>query len=113
MSSPRLSNRSRKYNDQLWSTYITGSCSINNGTLYCADKNIPYATYKEVEQLTEQYIYKQKACNNSDLGNCLLQIHNNKNDVEKRLQVSDSTIASIKQHQYTLYIKQVNQQLLP
>ena len=45
-----------------------------------------------VEQLTEQYINQQKACNNSD---------NNKNDVKKCLQESDSTIARIKQ-QYKL-----------
>ena len=54
-----------------------------------------------VEQLTEQYINQQKACNNSDLPDCLLSIHNNKNDVKKCLQVSDSTIACIKQ-QYKL-----------
>ena len=30
-----------------------------------------------VKQLTEQYISKQKACNNSDLSDCLLSIHNN------------------------------------
>ena len=30
-----------------------------------------------VKQLTEQYISKQKACNNSDLSDCLLSIYNN------------------------------------
>ena len=54
-----------------------------------------------VKQLTEQYISKQKACNNSDLSDCLLSIHNNKNNVKKCLQVADSTIARIKQ-QYKL-----------
>ena len=123
MSSPRLSNRQHKYNDQLWSTYITEAIQSGNAKVYCANKNIPYATYKlklaeysksedkenwstsskrrynhrvftdstekaAVEQLTEQYISKQKACNNSDLAGCLLSIHNNKNDVKKCLQVA-------------------------
>ena len=46
-----------------------------------------------VEQLIEQYINKQKACNNSDLSDCLLKIHNNKNRYNKVC------------HQYTQYIK--------
>ena len=46
MSSPRLSNRQHKYNDQLWSTYITEAIQSGNAKLYCANKNIPYATYK-------------------------------------------------------------------
>ena len=54
-----------------------------------------------VEQLIEPYINQQKACNNNDLSDRLLCIHNNKNDVKKFLQVSDSTIARIKQ-QYKL-----------
>ena len=136
MSSPRLSNRRRKYDNRMWSTYITEAVQSGNAKQYCANKNIPYATYKEklteynksgdkenwspnskrryshrvftdstekaaVKQLTEQYISKQKACNNSDLSDCLLSIHNNKNNVKKCLQVADSTIARIKQ-QYKL-----------
>ena len=132
MSSPRLSYRKRRYDDKLWSTYITEAMQSGNATQYCTDKNIPYRTYQQklaeynksedkenwspsskrryrhrvftdstekaaVEQLTEQYINQQKACNNSDLADCLLSIHNNKNDVKKCLQVSDSTIARIKQ----------------
>ena len=50
-----------------------------------------------VEQLTEQYINQQKACNNSDLADCLLSIHNNKNTVKRCLFVSNSTITRIKQ----------------
>ena len=38
-----------------------------------------------VEQLTEQYINKQKACDNNDLSDCLLSIHNNKNTVKRCL----------------------------
>ena len=34
-----------------------------------------------VEQLIEQYINQQKACNNSDLSETLFIIHNNKNTV--------------------------------
>ena len=56
-----------------------------------------------VEQLTEQYINQQKACDNadSDLADCLLSIHNNKNTVKRCLFVSNSTITRIKQ-QYKL-----------
>ena len=111
MSSPRLSNRIRKYDDQLWSTYITEAIQSGNATQYGADKNIPYRTYAQklaeynksedkenwsptnrhrhrvftdstekaaVEQLTEQYVNQLKACNNNDLSDCLLSIHNNK-----------------------------------
>ena len=114
MSSPRLSNRKRKYNDQLWSTYITEAIQSGNATQYCTDKNISYRTYKlnladynksedkenwspnskrryrhrvftdstekaAVKQLTEQYISKQKACNNSDLSDRLLSIQSKGN----------------------------------
>ena len=51
-----------------------------------------------VEQFIEPFINEQKACNNSD---CLLKMYNNKNDVNKCLFVSDSTMARIKQ-QYKL-----------
>ena len=54
-----------------------------------------------VEQLIEQYINQQKACNNNDLSDCLLGIHNNKTDINKCLFVSNSTITRIKQ-QYKL-----------
>ena len=46
MSSPRLSNRKRRYDDKLWSTYITEAIQSGNATQYCTDKNIPYRTYK-------------------------------------------------------------------
>ena len=35
-----------------------------------------------VEQLIEQYINQQTACNYSDLSDCLLKIHNNKNAIK-------------------------------
>ena len=54
-----------------------------------------------VKQIIEQYINQQKPCNNNDLSDCLLKIHNNKNDVKNCLQVSDSAIARLKQ-QYKL-----------
>ena len=54
-----------------------------------------------VEQLTEQYIDQQKACNNNDLSDCILSIHSNKNTVKKCLIVSNSTITRIKR-QYKL-----------
>ena len=46
MSSPRLSNGKRNYNDQLWSTYITEAIQSGNAKQYCTDKNISYRTYK-------------------------------------------------------------------
>ena len=46
-----------------------------------------------VEQLTEQYINKQKACNNSDLADFLLQIHINANTVETCCKVSIISMA--------------------
>ena len=106
MPSPQLSNRKRRYDDKLWSTYITETIQSGNATQYCINKNILYRTFQQklaeynksedkenwspsskrrynhrgftdstekaaVEQLTEQYINKQKACNNSDLADCL------------------------------------------
>ena len=49
MSSPRLSNRLRKrrYDDKLWSTYITEAIHSGNATQYCINKNIPYRTYQQ------------------------------------------------------------------
>ena len=47
MSSPRLSNRKRRYDDKLWSTYITEAIQSGNATQYCTDKNIPYRTYQQ------------------------------------------------------------------
>ena len=34
MASPRLNNRRRKYNDQLWSTYVTEAIQSGNAKLY-------------------------------------------------------------------------------
>ena len=132
-----MSNRKRRYDGKLWSTYITEAIQSGNATQYCTDKNIPYRAYQQklaeynkiedkenwspsskrrynhrvfadstekeaVEQLTEPYINKQKACNNNDLSDCLLKTHNNKNDVNKCLSVSNSIITRIKQ-QYKLH----------
>ena len=45
MSSPRLSNQQRKYDDKLWSIYITEAIQLGKATQYYVDKNIPYRTY--------------------------------------------------------------------
>ena len=47
MSSPRLSNRKRRYDDKLWSTYITEAIQSGNATQYCINKNMPYRTYQQ------------------------------------------------------------------
>ena len=46
MSSSRVSNRQHNYDDKLWSTYLTEAIQSGNATQYCANKNLPYATYK-------------------------------------------------------------------
>ena len=46
MSLLRLNNTKHKYDDKLWSTYITEAIQSGNATQYCANKNIPYKTYK-------------------------------------------------------------------
>ena len=43
---PRLSTRQNKYDNRLWSSYITEAIQSGNATQYCANKNITYATYK-------------------------------------------------------------------
>ena len=109
MSSPR-----RWYDDKLWSTYITEAVQSGNATQYCTDKNIPYRTYKlkladyNKSEDKENWLPSSKRryrhrvfADSTEKADCLLSIHNDKNDVQKFLQVSDSTIARIKQ-QYKL-----------
>ena len=47
ISSPRLSNRKRSYDDKLWSTYIAEAIQSGNATQYCINKNTPYRTYQQ------------------------------------------------------------------
>ena len=46
MSEPRISNLQHKYDNRVWSTYITETIQSGNTKLNCVDKNIPYRTYK-------------------------------------------------------------------
>ena len=42
-----MSNRKRRYDDKLWSAYITEAIRSGNATQYCTDKNIPCRTYRQ------------------------------------------------------------------
>ena len=58
MSSLRLRNLKRKYDDKLWSTHIKEAIQSGNATQHSVDKNIPYRTY--ARKLAEYHKSEEK-----------------------------------------------------